>query len=84
MWEEHLKSCLAEAQAEDNPDLSGWQVIVDMVRMVFEKGELAAEFTWATVILLTQGGIEYRVIVLVEVIRKVVSITIEWHLDDSI
>ena len=38
MRAEHLKIWLAEAQAEENPTPSRWNILVDMVQLAFDMG----------------------------------------------
>ena len=76
MWAYHLKTWLEEAQEEDNSDPSSWHIILDMVQLEFETGELSTEFTWATIVLMPEGGGKYHGIGLLGVIRKVIAIII--------
>ena len=49
--------------------------------MAFETGDLALECTWATIILLTNGGGKYRS---VEVICKAITVIIDWSLAGAV
>ena len=40
MWVEHLKIWLAAAWAEEKPDPSRWQIVVEIIQLVFATGKL--------------------------------------------
>ena len=40
MWVEHLKFWLAAERAEEKADPSRWWIVVDMVWLAFETGDL--------------------------------------------
>ena len=81
---EHLKICPAAVQEEENPDPSRSWIVLEMVQLAFDTGELATECTWATFIILTKGSGNYRIIGLIEVIWKVISIMVNRRLVDLI
>ena len=89
MRTEHLKRWLAaakrrkrEASEEGEGKTEGeegvstepnWERLADLVHTVFREGRLAEEATWKAVVLIPKGKNDYRGIVLVEVVWKVVA-----------
>ena len=57
MRRKHLKIWLAMAWSEEKPDPSRWIIVVEMVQLEFETGELETKFTQATTVLLPNGGV---------------------------
>ena len=41
---DHLKSWIAEARAEENPDPSRWRIVVEIIQLASCTGELASDF----------------------------------------
>ena len=50
-----------------------WEMVVELVQMLFREGRLAEGATWQAVLLIPKGGKDYYIIVLVEVMWKVVA-----------
>ena len=80
MWAEHLKPCLREATQEKEPISTRLEVVVNMKHLAFREGQLPAELTRTTMILLPKGQGGYRVIDLVEVIWKTINSTINKYM----
>ena len=57
---------------------------MDSVQMEFRDGVIAEEATWQAVVLLPKGGGKYRGIGLVEVVRKVVTVILNFFFTASI
>ena len=38
IWAEHLNIWIAETQVEVKPDLSGWKIVVDIIKLVVATG----------------------------------------------
>ena len=53
--------------------MDNWTRFVDLVQTAFREGELAEEAKWQAVVLIPKGKKDYRGIVLVEVMWKVVA-----------
>ena len=47
---------IAVAQAEENSDPSRWNIVVEIVQLVFYTGDLAMDFMWYTTVLLPGNG----------------------------
>ena len=84
MQADKLRTWLAAARAEYNPDPYRLRIVMEMVQLEFDMGELDTECMWDTIVLLPKGGGEYHNIRLVEVIWKVIAIIIDRSLKDSI
>ena len=55
-------------------DKSKWDMVVQLVQTAFRDGVLAEEATWQTVVLIPKGGGDYRIIGLMEVVWKAVTV----------
>ena len=56
MFVEHLEGWIVEAQSEEKPYPSRWNIVVEIIRLKFETGYLETECTWDTVVLLPKVG----------------------------
>ena len=84
MRAENLKRWIETAREEGNLDPSRWRIVVEIIHLEFETGELVSECTWSNNVLLLKGGGKYREIVLVVVLGKLIDIIIERSLEDYI
>ena len=57
---------------------------VEMIHTAFREGELAEEAAWRGVVLIPKGGGDYRVIGIVEVMWKAVTVILNRHFTASI
>ena len=61
-----------------------WERLVDLIHTAFREGDLAEEATWQLVVLIHKGEKDYRGIILVEVVWKVVAVILNCRLTASI
>ena len=65
---EHLKSWLREATREKESDTEMWEKVVSVINVAFCEGYIPEAFIWTTMVLIHNGGSEYRGIGLFETI----------------
>ena len=74
---EHLRLWLCVAKREEHPDPGNWEKVVAIIQEDFRGGELTAPCAWQTVVMIPKGGgTNFRGVVLVEVLWKVISVII--------
>ena len=57
---EHLQLCLSESMLEDKPDMSKWDMVVDIIHMVFRDRRLPEECICQTVFLIPKDNGKLR------------------------
>jgi len=83
---EHIKKWLAATEAAEKEgtdpgdDGDRWKLFVELVQLIFEKGEIPSQMTWVMVVLLPKGNDDYRGIGLIEPFQKVVQIIVSERL----
>ncbi len=82
---EHLKEWLADILEEEKNGKEGmgqkWQLFVQLVTAIWERGSIPEQMTWMVIILLPKGGGGHRVIGLLEPCWKVMEpILVQWLL----
>ena len=55
-------------EEEESSDYYRWHIVVEIIQLVFDIGDLESDCTWDTVILIPKDGGAYHIIGLVEVI----------------
>ena len=63
-----------ESRKDKKAGAENWARLVDLVQTAFREGDLAEESTWQALVLIPKGKGDYRGIVLVEVMCKVVAV----------
>ena len=73
---------------EEDPELSStdgagdnWRLFVQLIQSIWSKGEVPRQIHWVLVVLIPKGGGGYRVIGLLEPIRKVVDTIMDKRLN---
>jgi hypothetical protein len=84
MTTDHLKGWLAEAERAQDPDHSGWDLLVSLVGHVYETGDLPSCLPWSTMILLPKASGSFRGIGLLEVIWKLLTSIIDVRIKAAI
>ena len=78
MWEEHLKSCIAEDRKADmdtnieTPETYNWRKVVYPFQTAFRDRKLLEEETWKTLVLIPEGGRKFQVTGVVDVLWNTV------------
>ena len=62
------------ATEEEGEDL--WAKVVELTQTAFREGKLAEEATWQAMVMIPKGNGEFRVIGLVEVVWKILTLII--------
>ena len=70
MQAEHLQGWLAAAMRHHNLAPVHWERVMELFQTAFRDETLPSECVWQTVVLLPKGYVDYRGIVLVEVLLK--------------
>ena len=65
-------------------EASNWERMVELIHMAFGEGRLAEESMWQAVVLIPKGGKDYRGILLMKEIWKVVTEILNCRLTSSI
>lgn len=81
---DHLKKWLADAENEEAPDSTQWDLMVTLIQHVYETGDLPSILPWGIVVLLPKASGGHRGIGLLEVIWKVLSSIIDMRLKTNI
>ena len=69
---------------EGGPTEPHWENLVELIQTAFREGELAKEAMWQAVVLIPKGKQDYRGVVLLEGMWKVVAAILNRRLTDSI
>ena len=57
---EYLKGWRKEANCEKYPEGRRWDLVLQIVKVVFRDGKVRDEIAWAMIVLLLKGKGEYR------------------------
>ena len=74
----------AESRGDTLTKASNWEMVVELVQTALGEGRLAEDATWQAVVLITKGRKDYRGIVLVRVMWKLVSAILNRWITSSI
>ena len=66
-----------------DPVIRRWELVVQLVQMIFGGGTVPEEISWVTMALITKGKGEYRGIGLVGVLWKLCSVVVNGYLKIS-
>jgi hypothetical protein len=84
MRAEHFNEWLAAVYKEENPDSSRWDKFVELVKHIFETGQMPEEASWCVLVLIPKYSRGSRGICLLEVVLKFVSSIINSRLKADI
>ena len=81
---EYLNRWIREANCKKYPERRRWELVVRLVQGMFGGGTAPEDIAWATMVVLPKGKGGYRGIGIVEVLRKVCSVVVNFRLKRSV